>query len=40
MEPLGKQVELPDGTIGLVHNDIILIKLAPGQVRVTPPTHL
>lgn len=32
LEKLGKQVDLPDGEIGLVHDDIILIKLAPGQV--------
>ena len=34
LEKLGKQTDLPDGSIGLVHDDIILIKLAPGQVRL------
>ena len=32
LEKLGKQTDLPEGSIGLVHDDIILIKLAPGQV--------
>ena len=36
MEPLGKQADLPAGKQGLVHDDIILIKLAPGQVRASP----
>ena len=35
-EPLGKQADLPAGKQGLVHDDIILIKLAPGQVRASP----
>ena len=34
LEKLVKQTDLPDGSIGLVHDDIILIKLAPGQVRL------
>ena len=32
LEKLGKQVDLPEDEIGLVHDDIILLKLAPGQV--------
>lgn len=32
MQKVGKQEELPEGKIGLVHDDIILLKLAPGQV--------
>lgn len=32
LQRVGKQEELPEGTIGLVNDDIILIKLAPGQV--------
>ena len=31
LEKLGRQVDLPEGEIGLVYNDIILTKLAPGQ---------
>lgn len=31
LEKLGRQLDLPEGEIGLVHNDIILTKLAPGQ---------
>lgn len=34
LERLGKQADLPEGAIGLVHDDIILLKLAPGQVRL------
>ena len=39
LEKLGKQTDLPDGSIGLVHDDIILIKLAPGQVSSYPSIH-
>ncbi|CBK21101.2 uncharacterized protein [Blastocystis hominis] len=31
LEKLGRQLDLPEGQIGLVHDDIILTKLAPGQ---------
>ena len=32
IQRVGKQEELPEGKIGLVHDDIVLLKLAPGQV--------
>lgn len=31
-QAVGKQEEVEAGKLGLVHDDIILIKLAPGQV--------
>ena len=36
LEKLGKQADLPEDEIGLVHDDIILLKLAPGQVCFYP----
>ena len=33
-QPVGKQEEVEEGKLGLVHDDIILIKLAPGQVMI------
>lgn len=39
LQRVGKQEELPEGTIGLVNDDIILIKLAPGQVSLSRATH-
>lgn len=32
--PVGKQEEVEEGKLGLVNDDIILIKLAPGQVSL------
>ena len=32
IQRVGKQEEFPEGKIGLVHDDIVLLKLAPGQV--------
>ena len=39
LQRVGKQEELPEGSIGLVNDDIILIKLAPGQVSLNRVTH-
>lgn len=39
LQRVGKQEELPEGSIGLVNDDIILIKLAPGQVSLNRETH-
>ena len=40
IQRVGKQEELPDGKIGLVHDDIVLLKLAPGQVFLFTPIFL
>ena len=40
LQRVGKQEELPEGTIGLVNDDIILIKLAPGQVPLKRTTDM
>ena len=39
LQRVGKQEELPEGSIGLVNDDIILIKLAPGQVSLNRVTY-
>ena len=40
LERLGKQADLPEDAIGLVHDDIILLKLAPGQVQDNETPHV